>query len=61
MSIQSERTENLSGAIRAVLDLHKSVPMVPGFEEAPVCDGCDNPGRFVYWPCATVRAITEHL
>lgn len=51
----------LTGAIRAVLELHKPVPMVPGIEEAPVCDGCENPGRFVRWPCATVQAITEHI
>ena len=51
----------LTAAIRAVLELHKPVPMVPGIEEAPVCDGCENPGRFVRWPCPTTEAIRERL
>lgn len=48
----------MAEALLAVLDLHRGVPMVPGLESSLVCDGCENPGRFVYWPCPTVRAVT---
>ena len=42
-----------------VRELHKPVPMVPGLDTPLVCDGCENPARFVYWPCPTIRAL-EH-
>ena len=45
--------------IQKVRELHKPVPMVPGLDTPLVCDGCENPARFVYWPCPTIRAL-EH-
>ena len=48
-------------ALEAIQELHKPMPMVPGLEETPVCDGCENPGRFVYWPCPTRRLADQGL
>ena len=43
--------------IQKVRELHKPVPMVPGLDTPLVCDGCENPARFVYWPCPTIQAL----
>lgn len=51
--------DRLQAAVDAVLELHRPVPMVPGFDEASVCDGCENPGRFVRYPCPTIQALGE--
>ena len=40
-----------------IRELHKPVPMVPGLDDTPVCDGCENPGRFVPYPCPTIQAL----
>lgn len=48
-------------ALEAIQELHKPIPMAPGLEETPVCDGCENPGRFVYWPCPTRRLADQGL
>ena len=45
--------------IQKVRELHKPVPMVPGLDDTPVCDGCENPGRFVPYPCPTIQALDE--
>ena len=42
-----------------IRELHKPVPMVPGLDDTPVCDGCENPGRFVPYPCPTIQALDE--
>lgn len=52
-----DRLAAAEAKLAAVEALHQPVAMVPGVEETLVCDGCDNPGRFVYWPCPTVVAL----
>ena len=54
--IEKQMRAALEAPIR---ELHKPVPMVPGLDDTPVCDGCENPGRFVPYPCPTIQALDE--
>ena len=50
--------KQMRAAVEApIRELHKPVPMVPGLDDTPVCDGCENPGRFVLYPCPTIALL----
>ena len=52
--------QQMRAALEApIRELHKPVPMVPGLDDTPVCYGCENPGRFVPYPCPTIQALDE--
>ena len=54
-----QEIKDLRQTVERIQELHKPVPMVLGLDTLPVCDGCENPARFVYWPCPTIQAL-EH-
>ena len=54
-----QEIKDLRQTVERIQELHKPVPMVLGLDTLLVCDGCENPARFVYWPCPTIRAL-EH-
>ena len=55
---------SLVAALRAVLDLHRSVKWpsmeIPGWVQVDICCECSDE-ETIHWPCDTVRTITEAL